>query len=96
MDVIRLDEDFVTNFEVQRWDVSFVHGGGVANLSFRDHFPEFLVESIKVHYKVSSSYGGEVSFGVYGDVWVVSLVSKEGRYASGGIGSITVCKLHNR
>ena len=82
MNVIGLDENFVTNFEVQRWDASFVSGGGVVSLSFGDHSLEFLVEFVKVYYKVSSSCGGEVSFGVYRDVRMVSLVGKEGRYMS--------------
>ena len=73
----------------------FVCGGRVASLSFGDCFLEFLVEFIEVYYKVSSSCGGEVSFRVYGDVLVVSLVGKEGRYTSSGIGSIIVHELRN-
>ena len=96
MDVIRLDEDFITNFEVWRWDALFVHGGGVVGLDFGDCFPEFLVEFVEVYYKVSSSCGGKVSFRAYRDVQVISLVGEEWGYTSGGIGSIVVCKLHNR
>ena len=73
----------------------FVHRSRVVSLSFRDCFLEFLVEFIKVHYKFSSSYGGKVLFGVYGDVGVISFVGKEQGY-TGGVGSIVVCELHNR
>jgi len=46
--VIRSDEDFITNFEVWRWNVLFVHRGGVASLGFEDCFLEFLVEFVEV------------------------------------------------
>ena len=94
--VIGSDKNFVTNLKVRRWGPSFVSRGRVASLGFRDCFPEFLVELIEVHYKVSCSCGAEVSFGVYRDVWMVSLVGKEGGYTSSGVRSIVVRKLHNR
>jgi len=78
LNVIRLDENFVTNFEVWRWGPSFVGGGGIAFLCFRDCFLEFLVEFVKIYYEVSYSCGGEVLFRMYRDVQVVSLVAKKG------------------
>jgi hypothetical protein len=73
-------------------------GGGVliTNLCFRDRLPELFVEFIQVHGKFACARGGDVAFGVYGEVWVITFVGKEGGNASCGIRSIVVGKLGDR
>ena len=50
----------------------------VSFLSIGDHRSELLVKFVKVHYKVVSVGGDEVSFRVDREVWVVALIGEEG------------------
>ena len=55
-------------------------------------FPEFLMEFIKVDREFSSTSGCEVSFRMYGDVWMVAFVGEEWRDSGSGARSVVVGK----
>ena len=56
-------------------------------------FLEELVEGVEVDGILSSSFGGKVSFRMYGDVWMVAFIGKEGGDTSGSVQSIVVREL---
>jgi hypothetical protein len=69
-----------------------VSGDGVPELGHGDGLLEILMELIEVHSKIPCLGGSKVSFWMYGDVRVVTLVGEEWGNASGGIRSIIICE----
>ena len=49
------------------------------------------MKGIEVYGILLCSGGGQVPFGVNGDVWMIALVGKERRYPSGSVWSVVVC-----
>lgn len=54
-----------------------------------------MVKIVKVDYKIMGLSGGNIAFRVYHDVRVVSLISEEWRYSSGGVRGIVVHEFGN-
>jgi hypothetical protein len=84
-EVFRFDEDLVANSEVGLWNMLVIHRPLVMFLSSGNVASEVLVKVVQFHHKLASPCGGEVSFGMRGEVWVVTFVGIE-RWNSGGGG----------
>ena len=67
MDVIRLNEDFISNLEVQWQSLMFVCGDRVSFLHVGYVRSELLMQVVKVNHKALGPGRGDVSFGVDGD-----------------------------
>ena len=74
MDVIGLNEDFISNLEVWCQSLMFVCGDQVSLLHIGYVRSELLVQVIEVDHKVSSPGRGNVSFRADGDAGVTTLV----------------------
>ena len=77
MDVIGLNEDFISNLEVQQWSLTFVCGDQVSFLCIGYVRSELLVQVVEVDHKVLGSGRGDVSFGVDSDARMITLVGVE-------------------
>jgi len=88
-----LNIGLTANFEF--WSVDSLGIGGhlVSVLSFGNVQPKLLLQLIKVGDKNLGMCQCKVTFGVDSDVWVITLVGKEGCNAGGSTQSIVVCKL---
>jgi hypothetical protein len=91
-DIVRLDKYFVSHLEVWSQSMVSVSGDEVPELGCRDGLSEIVMEFIEVHSKFPCLGGSKISFRMYGDVRVVTLVGKEWRNASGGIWGIIICE----
>ena len=91
-DVIRLNEYLISNREVWSQSLTFVSRGGILHLCCGDGIMELEMEFVKIYNKILCSEWGEVSFQMYWDVGVVTLVGKEWCGTGSGIRSVIVCK----
>jgi hypothetical protein len=91
-DIVGFDKYLVSHLEVQSQSTALGSGDGVTELGRGDGLSEILMELIEVHHKFPCLGGSKVSFRMYGDVRVVTLVGKEWGNASGGIRSIIICE----
>lgn len=71
----------------------FVGLSGVSDLSIGDGLSELRVEFVQVDGKFASTSGGEVVFGVDGDVRMIALVGEERRDTGGRVRSVVVGEL---
>jgi hypothetical protein len=92
LDIVGLDKYFVSYLEVRSRSTASVSGDGVLELGRRDGLSEILMKFIEVHSEFPCLGGSKISFRMYGDVRVITLVGKEWRNASGGIRGIIICK----
>ena len=74
----------------------FVGLSGVLDLSVGDGLSELSVKFIQVDGEFASASGGEVTFGVNGDVRMIALVGKEGQNSGGDVWSVVVHELRER
>src|SRR5882672_260089 len=93
MEELSLDVSVATNLEFRGWKSLGISGNLVSTLSFSDVLPEFMVEFVEVCDKVTSACRSEVMLRVNCEVWMISLVGKEGCNASSGTRSIVVSEL---
>ena len=77
MDVIGLNEDFISNLEVWQQSPMFVCRNRASFLCLRYVRSELLVQVIEVNCKVSSPGRGDFLFRVDGDAGVITLVGIE-------------------
>ena len=85
-------EGLLSNNEVRCQNAAGISRTLVAELGFGDGSLEYLVEFIEIDYKVFSTGGHEVAFGMDGEVRMVSLISEERRDSRSSTWSIVVCK----
>src|SRR5467141_246380 len=90
---LSLDVSVATNLEFRSRKSSGISGSFVSTLSFSDVLPKFLVKFVEVGDKVTSACGSEVTLRVNCEVWMITLVGKEGCNASSGTRSIVVSEL---
>jgi hypothetical protein len=84
VEVFCFDKDLVANSKVRLWDMLVIRGLLVTFLSGGNVVLEVLMKVVQFHHELMSPCGGEVSFGVRGEVWVVTVVGIEGGNSSGG------------
>jgi len=95
-EILGLDEDLVTSFEVQHWSSFGIHGSLVSHLGGSHLFSEELMKGVEVYGILPCSSRGQVPFRVDRDVWVITLVGEEWGYPSRSVWSIVVHKLCKR
>src|SRR5882672_4579235 len=79
-----LDECLGTNFEIWSWSLSRIGRSLVSSLGFGYVLPEFMVELVEIGDKIACMCGGKVTLGVNSEVWVITLIGKEGHNAGSG------------
>ena len=92
MKELGLNIDLTANLEFQSGDSSGISGCLVLALIFGNVQPKLLVQLVKVGDKNLGACRCKVMFRVNSDVWVITLVGKEGCNASGSTQGIVVCK----
>src|SRR5882724_1070394 len=79
-----LNIDSTANLDFWSWDLSGIGGDLVSVLGFGNVQLKLLVKLVEVSDENLSMCQCEVIFGVNSDVWVITLVGKEGCNAIGG------------
>src|SRR5882672_6180076 len=90
---LSLDVSVATNLEFRSQKSSGISGSLVSTLSFSNVLPKFMVKFVEVGDKVTSACGSKVTLRVNCEVWMITLVGKEGCNASSGTRSIVVSEL---
>src|SRR5467141_824584 len=93
MEELSLDISVATNLEFRSWKLSGISRSLVLMLSFSNVLPKFLMKFVEVGDKVTSACGSEVTLRVNCEVWMITLVGKEGCNAGSGTRSIVVSEL---
>jgi len=93
MEELGFDKCLGTNLEIWSWFFSGIGQGLVLMLGFSYVLPELIVELVEVGDKVTSACRGEVVLRVNSEVWMITLVGKEGCNANSGTRSIVVSEL---
>src|SRR5882724_7330380 len=88
-----LNIDLTADLEFQGWDLSGISRYLVTALSFGNVQLKLLVQLIKVGDEDLGMCQCKVTFGVNGDVWVITIVGKEWCNAGGSTQSIVICEL---
>ena len=95
-DVIRLNEDFISDLEVWQWSPTFVCGDRVSFLHVGYVGSELLVQVVEVDCKVLGPGRGDVTFRVDGDARMITFVGIERSQAHRSIWGIVIGKLRQR
>ena len=95
LNILGLNIDLTANLEFWGWDSLGIGRNLVSVLGFGNVQLKLLVQLIKVGDENLSTCQCKVAFRVNGDVWVITLVGKEGCNASGGIGVLLYVNLAN-
>src|SRR5882672_10503806 len=90
---LSLDIGVATNLEFRSRKPSGISGSLVSTLSFSNVLPKFVVKFVEVSDKFTSACGSEIVLRVNCEVWMITLVGKEGCNAGSGTQSIVVSKL---
>jgi hypothetical protein len=80
---LSLDECLASDLEFRCRVPSGISGSLVTTLGFGNILLEFLMKLVEVSDKVTCACGSEIALGMNGNVWVVTLVGKEGRNTGG-------------
>jgi hypothetical protein len=95
-EVFRFDEDLVAYSEVGLRKSLVIRGLLVMFLSSGDVVSEVLMKVVQFYHELVSPCRGEVSFGMRGEVWVVTFVGVERRNSGGSGRRIVVSELRYR
>jgi hypothetical protein len=76
--VFSFDEDCVAYSEVGLRKSFVIRGLLITFLSGSDVVLEVLVKVVQFYHELASPSGGEVSFRMHGEVWVVTFVGEKG------------------
>ena len=82
MEELSLDECLSANLEIQCWVPLEISGNLIVVLSFGNILLEFLVKLIEVSDKVMCACRSKIVLRMNGNVWMITLVGKEGRDSS--------------
>ena len=93
MKELGLNMDLTADLELWSRDLLGISRHLVSVLSFSNVQLQLLVQLIKVGDEDLGMCQCKVTFGVNGDVWVITIVGKEWCNAGGGTQSIVVCEL---